>query len=342
MSSKHEQPTRKPSVVDVARQAGVSAMTVSRVIRKEPNVRPETARKVEEAIQALGYRSNPMVQTLMASVRRRLVNLDSNLAWIEEKRSAPKRIALAREGARLRAHELGFGFEEIFLDEEGLSAKRLDGVLRARGVRGAIIAPMRNPGTSLDFPWSSYALATIGSSLAGATLSHTMAHYQHSMERTLEEIKDRGYRRIAFLSNRDSDGRSEHVQIMAFLYHNHTIPRKNRIEPVCIDGWEQAVLHDWLTASRADAVISSYPVFLYTLRKLGFALPENLGFASLSWWEEYPEVSGIRPPLAALGAGAVDLVVGQIHRNERGIPNRPKTMLVEGDWVEGQTLRPRS
>ncbi|ADN02329.1 LacI family DNA-binding transcriptional regulator [Spirochaeta thermophila] len=40
---------------DVARLAGVSFMTVSRVINNKGNVRPETRRRVEEAIRVLGY-----------------------------------------------------------------------------------------------------------------------------------------------------------------------------------------------------------------------------------------------------------------------------------------------
>jgi DNA-binding LacI/PurR family transcriptional regulator len=43
---------------DVANLAGVSIKTVSNVINDYPYLRPETRRKVEEAIQALGYRPN--------------------------------------------------------------------------------------------------------------------------------------------------------------------------------------------------------------------------------------------------------------------------------------------
>src|SRR3954468_23367245 len=50
-------PMRAASVTirDVARQAGVSAMTVSRVINSSPSVSPATRSRVEQAIAALGY-----------------------------------------------------------------------------------------------------------------------------------------------------------------------------------------------------------------------------------------------------------------------------------------------
>lgn len=43
------------SMTDVAALAGVSAQTVSRVARGEPTVRPETAARVRDAMNALGY-----------------------------------------------------------------------------------------------------------------------------------------------------------------------------------------------------------------------------------------------------------------------------------------------
>jgi DNA-binding LacI/PurR family transcriptional regulator len=45
--------------------AGVSHQTVSRVLNDHPNVRPETRRRVETAIAALGYRRNAAARTLV-------------------------------------------------------------------------------------------------------------------------------------------------------------------------------------------------------------------------------------------------------------------------------------
>lgn len=64
------QPGRVPVMYDVARRAGVSHQTVSRVINHHPNVRPETRRKVEEAIAELGYRPNAAARTLVTSRAR--------------------------------------------------------------------------------------------------------------------------------------------------------------------------------------------------------------------------------------------------------------------------------
>jgi len=64
----------KATINDVARLAGVSPKTVSRVVNREPNVRPATCAEVEKAIAALDYRPNQFARNL-ASHRSRLIAL---------------------------------------------------------------------------------------------------------------------------------------------------------------------------------------------------------------------------------------------------------------------------
>lgn len=66
--------TRAHTIDDVASRAGVSIKTVSRVINREVNVRPETARRVLDAIRDLNYRPNLAARNL-ASPQAYLVNV---------------------------------------------------------------------------------------------------------------------------------------------------------------------------------------------------------------------------------------------------------------------------
>jgi len=56
---------RLPGMQDVARLAGVSHQTVSRVLNFHPNVRPETKERVLQAISTLGYRRNTAARALV-------------------------------------------------------------------------------------------------------------------------------------------------------------------------------------------------------------------------------------------------------------------------------------
>jgi DNA-binding LacI/PurR family transcriptional regulator len=54
-----------PVMADVAKVAGVSHQTVSRVINGMPNIRPSTRERVEAAIKELGYRPNTAARALV-------------------------------------------------------------------------------------------------------------------------------------------------------------------------------------------------------------------------------------------------------------------------------------
>ncbi|MFI9829242.1 LacI family DNA-binding transcriptional regulator [Streptomyces sp. NPDC051913] len=69
---------RPPTMADVARLAGVSHQTVSRVLGDHPNVRDETRAKVLRAIEEMGYRRNSSARALATRRTRTLGVVASN------------------------------------------------------------------------------------------------------------------------------------------------------------------------------------------------------------------------------------------------------------------------
>ncbi len=67
-------PCKPASIYDVARQAGVSIKTVSRVVNKQPNVSTAARARVMAAVDALSYRPNFFARGL-ASERSLLIGL---------------------------------------------------------------------------------------------------------------------------------------------------------------------------------------------------------------------------------------------------------------------------
>lgn len=72
--SADDAPTRAANIFDVARLAGVSHQTVSRVINELPNVRPATRARVEQAIAQLRYSPSPAARALVTR-RTRTIGL---------------------------------------------------------------------------------------------------------------------------------------------------------------------------------------------------------------------------------------------------------------------------
>lgn len=82
MATAMHKPSRRSrgsvTIEDVARAAGVSAMTVSRVINKEKNVREETRRSVLETIERMNYSPNTAARNLAAGEATHIGLLYSN------------------------------------------------------------------------------------------------------------------------------------------------------------------------------------------------------------------------------------------------------------------------
>jgi LacI family transcriptional regulator len=94
------------TISDVAKMAGVSIKTVSRVVNREPNVRSSTRDKVESAIAALNYRPNKAARNL-ASHHSHLIGLIYDDPSAYEVPSSGYVIAL-QQGALAACHEANY------------------------------------------------------------------------------------------------------------------------------------------------------------------------------------------------------------------------------------------
>jgi len=127
---------RPPGMLDVARVAGVSHQTVSRVLNGHPSVRPETRERVQAAIAELGYRRNSAARAL---VTRRSSTI--GLLTATSNRSGPVSTLVAVEEAS-RAAGLWVSVASLRrYDQAGVRAA-LDHFLD-QGVEGlVVIAPV--------------------------------------------------------------------------------------------------------------------------------------------------------------------------------------------------------
>lgn len=128
---------RPPSIRDVARLAGVSHQTVSRVLNQHPSIRDTTRQRVLDVIAELQYRPNRAARAL-ASSRSRTIGILSAMSTDY----GPASIMASVEAAA-RASGYWVSIANIDAGVEGSVPDALD-QLRAQSVEGiVVIAPQK-------------------------------------------------------------------------------------------------------------------------------------------------------------------------------------------------------
>jgi DNA-binding LacI/PurR family transcriptional regulator len=152
-------------MADVAKEAGVSHQTVSRVLNDHPNVRADTRARVEEAISRLGYRRNLVARALVTKRSRMLgvVSFDTTLY-------GP---ASTIYGIEQAARTAGYFVSIVSLKSiDATSVREAIDYLTEQGVDGVVVvAPQRSAGRALEsLPSGTPAVAVEGTHRADVSV----------------------------------------------------------------------------------------------------------------------------------------------------------------------------
>src|SRR5262245_12830 len=124
----------RPTMIDVAREAGVALKTVSRVVNDEPGVRPATAERVQRAITRLRYRRNDLARRLRSHAPT------ATLGLVIEDVTDPASAAIVR-AAEDTVRDLGWLVLSASCDDDPERERRLVTMLVERQVDGLLVVP---------------------------------------------------------------------------------------------------------------------------------------------------------------------------------------------------------
>lgn len=292
---------------------------------------------------AMGYQPDLRIRSLMSSIRRgRVPSRKEPLAfiWMRTPKNKGKLVPYVAhfseavlEGARRRARQLGCTMEEFWLDDGLMRPDRLNRILQTRGIAGFVIstAASTEP-VRLEWDWSPFAVAIIGHTEFFPPLHRSAHHHYLSMCSTLQRLKDEGWTRPAAILGSTVQCRIQNMQTAAFLA-NHPCPASaGELLRLCEPN-HLSEIPAWSADASPDALILQWQADDDTVRALRQRAPSVRRIVTLDW---YPDgiLPGVDPTYGELAERAVDLVVEQLHNNERGVPARPRIMLFDGVWRE--------
>ncbi|MEV6792178.1 LacI family DNA-binding transcriptional regulator [Streptomyces sp. NPDC051320] len=188
---------KRPTMKDVARAAGVSPMTVSRVVSGEPGVSPGTAAKVGQAVRKLGYQRNDTARHL------RQKNLGtSTIALVVDDLANPFYALMARS-VEDEAHRRGYVVLVGSTNDEPARERDIIAAFTARQVDGMIIVPTIGGHGFLKQPMAGGThVVCVDRPAKGLAVDTVTVDNRAGAERAVTHLIGHGHRRIAYLGDR--------------------------------------------------------------------------------------------------------------------------------------------
>lgn len=333
----------------IAAQAGVTQATVSMSLANNPRIPPATRERIQAIAARLGYRPNPYVSTLMR-MRRQGKPLRSKpaLALVCAQRTAhgwrdhaSPTIRQMREGACERATLRGYRAQEFWLHRDGMSAERFSEMLHARGIQGVLLSPLAEGDHLPELAWAHLAAVSLTVPQPAVTVTTVCNDHYFSSLQILRECHRRGYRRPGLVLRPAHQLRFQGRWEGGFLVAGKMLPELKLRPPFYADvAAAPAALLQWMRKEKPDVIVTpTLAPVRQALAGAGLRVPEDIGVALLSSPEPGDEGTGIFQNGRLVGALAVDTLISMVERHERGLPAQATTVMVEGQWNEGRTLR---
>jgi LacI family transcriptional regulator len=348
---------RRVTLAIVAAKAGVHVTTVSMALRNDPRL-PETTRtRLQKLATEMGYAPDPFLRALVA-YRGKLAPRTNppTLAYVTNWSTQwgwKKATAHADfyAGASAKATELGYHLDHFWMHEPGMTQARLNGILRARGINGIIIASHgREMGDAMEIEWDKFSAVKIDY-FPHQPMLHNVTNNQCDIIRlAVRKVADAGYRRVGFVMHRGWDHAADHLWKAGFLCEQDTFPAADRVpafffpEAEPVERWlnevdapvvDTAAFKQWLKECKPDVVIGKSAFVQPAFKALGLRVPRDISFVDVFLEDCSGAIAGVRQNHREVGALAIEIVAGQMQHGKRGVPEIPTTTFVEGTWFDG-------
>ncbi|MBH1493218.1 LacI family DNA-binding transcriptional regulator [Stenotrophomonas maltophilia] len=303
------------SINDVARVAGVSKSTVSRVLGGGP-VSEAVRGRVEAAIRQTGYHPNLQARRLRARHTGiiGLIVADIRNPFFTALIRAVEEVAY-REGLRVTLCNTDEDPEREALYLQLMHEERISGL---------IFAPTRTTVGRLERLTLDYPTVLVDRAAPGGSIDSVVLDNPAAMAGLVEHLVARGYRRIGGLFGSTSTTAAERRDGYLAAMRTHGLqPDYREVEPTA----EAAIatVDQWLAGpSRPEALVASNSLLLMgalkAARSAGLAIPDALalaGFDNERWTELVePGITVIEQPVEEMGRAAMSLLLERLRAPE--------------------------
>ncbi len=305
---------------EVAKRAGVSTATVSRVLNKVAGVRNATRIRVMKAVSELNYHPNLHARSLAKGASHTLGMIASNL-------ENPFFFDIFRA---LEADAYSHGYEVVaantdYNPEHLVQCVRLMIGRRVAGL--AVIVSEMDPALIRELGASKIRVVFYDVGTAGRMMSNIRVNYRRGIERVVEYLHNLNHRRLAFVGHHATLGPiSEREKAFVETVSKYAPGTEWRAAATQdgMEGGQQAAREILSLGFRPSAIICVNDMMaigvLRELREQGLRVPEDVsvtGFDNIKLSEfTYPPLTTVHIPRDYIGHLAFDMLVPESTRGK--------------------------
>jgi DNA-binding LacI/PurR family transcriptional regulator len=309
---------RKPNIYDVAKIAGVSHQTVSRVINNAGYIKDDTRSKVQSAMQELGYVPNAAARALVTSKSKIVGILVSDIVY-----HGPAGMMHAMEKEARRGGFFAISASVDPLDNDSIA----QGIehLRRLGIEGlVVITPQSDSVQAVERLVKDIPVVFIDSPNNSKELSAELDNYEGA-KRATEHLISLGHKNIVHLA-----GPSGWFDSAPRVAGYEDAMKTAKLQPKVFPGdWTVPTGYEIgknleLDKSKVTAIFAANDQLalglMRALRQRGYTVPDRvsvIGFDDVPEAAYYePPLTTMRPDFAELGRVAMEMMLGSINREE--------------------------
>ncbi|HIF9097433.1 TPA: trehalose operon repressor TreR [Photobacterium damselae] len=206
--------TKKLTILDIARLAGVGKSTVSRVLTNDPNVKTKTREKVEQVIKESGFIPSKSAQSMRGGSSKVIGIILSRLSSPSENRAVSGILDVL----------YGAGYDAVIMESQfdRLKTNEHLAVLRKRRVDGVIVFGFTDCDIKTLEQWGHQAVVIAIETQAISSVGYD----NHAMiEQLMEHLYQKQCQNISFIGVDPQDKTTGEMRLQAYLdyCHSHSI-----------------------------------------------------------------------------------------------------------------------
>lgn len=327
----------KPNIRHVAQIAGVSHMTVSRVMNDYPHIKEATRQRVLDAIAELGYRPNQAARALATQRNRRIgVLVESAVSF------GP---TSALRAVELAARSAGYAVNSVALqDGDELSPQEAVETLTSQGIDAlCLVTPRSSSLATIRKIAMSVPVLVVKPDRDPAFLTISVDQKQGTTL-AVDHLASLGHRDVLHLAG-PLDWLDARARERAF--HARAKAWGIRERPIVVGDWSADFAYDYAKGLKELPDYTAVFVgnddmaigLMHGFHERGFSIPDDLsvvGFDDIALAaHSFPPLTTVHQNFQSLGGSVVDMLRAAIE--ERDIP---KVTRIPADLVVRQSTAP--